>query len=133
MLKLISRSFLPCFLLEIMVSGCMLKSLTHCKLIFVNSNNIGVRFYFSAYPSFPASFIKVIILSPLNSLAPLSNINWLQGVPLWCRGLSIWLGQCSRPDHCCGIGLTPGPGTSACHRCSQYTHTHFYFLIPILD
>ena len=49
----------------------------------------------------------------------------------WVKDLALSL-HCRGLGHCHGTGLIPGPGTSACHRCSQkkkkksmcYTHTH---------
>ena len=34
------------------------------------------------------------------------------GVLLWCSGLRIWCCHCSGFSGCCGMGLTPGPGSS---------------------
>ena len=45
--------------------------------------------------------------------------NRATGVLLWLNGLGIWCYHCSSLHHCCGSGLIPGLGTSACHSCSQ--------------
>ena len=45
--------------------------------------------------------------------------NRATGVLLWLNGLGIWCYHCSSFHHCCGSGLIPGLGTSACHSCSQ--------------
>ena len=34
-------------------------------------------------------------------------------------GLRILHCHCCGSSHCCGVGSIPGPGTSACLRCSQ--------------
>jgi len=39
------------------------------------------------------------------------------GVPWWPSRLKIWC------YHCCGVGLIPGPGTSACCRYGKTTTT----------
>uniref|UniRef100_A0A8D1NRS6 Epidermal growth factor receptor pathway substrate 15 n=1 Tax=Sus scrofa TaxID=9823 RepID=A0A8D1NRS6_PIG len=36
------------------------------------------------------------------------------GVPWWLSRLRIWHCHCGGSSHCCGVGLIPGPGTSAC-------------------
>ena len=42
-----------------------------------------------------------------------------RGVPRWHRKFRIQHCHCSGSGHCCGMGSVPGPGISACCRCSQ--------------
>ena len=43
----------------------------------------------------------------------------LLGVPWWHSRLRIQCCHCCGSDHCCGLGLIPGPRTSICHGSSQ--------------
>ena len=43
----------------------------------------------------------------------------LQGFPCWPNRLRIQHCHCSSSGHCCGTGLIPGQGTSACCRRGQ--------------
>ena len=47
-----------------------------------------------------------------------------QGVPWWLRGLRTWYCHCYGLDGYCGVDLIPGPGTSACCKCSQKKKKH---------
>ena len=45
-----------------------------------------------------------------------------KGVAQWLSGLGIWCYHCYDSDCWCGMGLIPGPRTSACHGHSQKIH-----------
>ena len=55
-----------------------------------------------------SSFVQFVLIN-------LKNV----AVPWWRGGLKIWRGPCSISSCCCDAGLTPGLGTSTCHRCTS--------------
>ena len=58
-----------------------------------------------------------------------------QGVPWWLSGLRLWCCHCCSSGYYCGVGLSPCPGTSACHghgqKKPQSQMKHIYGLRPL--
>ena len=56
----------------------------------------------------------ICLFASLNVLWWSISSKFVLGIPWWLSGFRIWLCHCCGSDHCCGVCLIPGPGTSAC-------------------
>ena len=60
--------------------------------------------------------LRCVTIKVLRTAFIIRNI-W--GVPSWFSKLGIWCCEKCGSGYSCGVGSTPGLGTSVCHRCGQ--------------